>query len=121
MSTKCWKGCFISEGLTDPTILNGFKCYKFYITGSNLEIDENGNLGRWHMYWIEATENRFDIFVENMKYGWYGHFWRDNEIVVIFNGKKFILDKNNKETWKEAINYGLSQNIKEEQLDFKTD
>ena len=121
MSKDYWKGCFISEGLKDPSILNGFNCYKFHITKILLEIDSNGTLGRWHMYWIEAPEDKFNIFEKNVKFSWYGHFWKGNKIIAIFEGKKFELDKNNKETWKDAIAYGLSQNIKKEQLYFLTD
>ena len=121
METRYWKGCFISEGLKDPAILNKYQCYKFRITKENLPIDDKGTIGRWHMFWIEVSESDFDIFKDNMKYNWYGHFWKGNTIVAIFEGKKFQLDKENKDTWKEAITFGRSQNILEEQLDFLTD
>lgn len=54
MAQKSWKGCFISESLKDPTILNDIKCYQIRITEANLPIDEDGNIGRWHMYWMET-------------------------------------------------------------------
>lgn len=116
-----WRGCFISEGLKDPRILNNYKCYKFKITNTNLPLDDNGTTGRWHMYWIESNDVDYKLFSENMKYNWYGHFWCGNEIVAIFEHKIFELKKDDKTTWKEAIEYGKSQNILEDQLDFLTD
>lgn len=116
-----WKGCFISEGLKDPTILNRFFCYKVRITKDNQLLDENGTRGRWHMYWIEVDESSFDIFKDQMKYNWYGHFWNGNDIVAIFEGACFRLKNDDKKTWQEAIAYGKSQGICEEQLDFLTE
>lgn len=121
MENTIWKGAFISEGLEDPRILNDFTCYKFRITSDKLPLDDKGTTGRWHMFWIEAKPENFEIFAENMKYNWYGHFWKDNDIVAVFQGRMFNLIKDDKSTWKEAIEFGLSQNIEEEQLDFLTD
>lgn len=121
MEQSTWKGVFISESLKDPTILNDLKCYKIRITEADLPIDENGNIGRWHMYWIETSKPPVDLFKDNMMYNWYGHFWFENVIVAIFENAVFHLDKNDKSTWNNAINYGLSQGILEEQLDFLTD
>lgn len=121
MKNQFWKGCFISEGLKDPRILNSYNCFKFRITSDTLPLDDKGTTGRWHMFWIEVPESDFDIFKDNMKYNWYGHFWNGNRIVAIFEDQKFELDKENKDTWKEAIEYGISQNISEEQLDFLTE
>lgn len=118
---KTWKGCFISEGLKDPTILNKYICYRFRITKETMILDEKGTMGRWHMYWIEVTEDAFEEFKDNIKYNWYGHFWNDEDIVAIFDGAYFKLLKNDKETWKDAISYGVSQGICEEQLDFITE
>ena len=121
MIKEKWKGCYISEGLKDPTILNHYSCYRFKITTDNLPLDEIGTKGRWHMYWIESEDIDSELFASNMKYNWYGHFWKGNEIIVIFEDRTFKIKKDNKETWKEAIAFGKSQNILEEQLDFLTE
>jgi hypothetical protein len=116
-----WKGCFISEGLKDPTKLNQYQCYKFRITKDNLDLDVKGTKGRWHMFWIEVDQSAFEEFKENLKYNWYGHFWNGNDIVAIFEGACFKLKKDDKQTWQEAFTYGKSQGISEAQLDFLTD
>ncbi|MDC7220998.1 MAG: hypothetical protein PQJ59_13770 [Spirochaetales bacterium] len=121
MLCENWKGCFVSESLKNPKILNELSCYKIKITGPNLPIDEKGTLGRWHMYWIETPNPPIELFKGNMLYNWYGHFWKENEIIAIFEGAVFTLNKNDKETWKDAIEYGKSQGILETQLDFLTD
>ena len=120
MGKDIWKGCFISESLKDPTILNNFKCYNFRITNDNLPLGE-GRTGRWHMYWIETSDPPIELFQESMCYNWYGHFWNGNNIVAIFENKSFHLLQNDRSTWKEAIEYGKKQGILEKQLDFLTD
>lgn len=120
-SEENWKGCFISESLKDPGILNNFKCYRFYITGDQNVLDSKGSLGRWHMYWIEAEKSAFDLFKANINYNWYGHFWKGNDITAVFENKLFKLEKDDKNTWADAIAFGKEQGILEEQLDFLTD
>jgi hypothetical protein len=121
METELWKGCFIAESLKDPTIINNMPCTKIWITDEDQLLDDNGNKGRWHMYWIETTKPPIELFKINMRYNWYGHFWNGNRILAIFENKVFELDKNNEETWKDAIEYGKTQGILEEQLDFLTE
>lgn len=118
MIKDVWKGCFISESLVDPTILNNYHCSKIRITGADLPIDDKGTKGRWHMYWIEVDVDSFHTFEQNMKYNWYGHFWKGNNIKAIFENRIFDLEKEDKTTWTEAIEYGKTQGIPEEQLDF---
>lgn len=38
--------------------------------------------------------------------------------MVVFKDKTFEIDYDDKETWKEAVDYGLSLGIPAEQLDF---
>ncbi len=121
MTDQLWKGVFISEALEDPRILYGFTCTKIKITSDQLPLDDKGTKGRWHMYWIQAMESDFDLFANNMKYNGYGHFWKDNTIQAIFQKRIFELDKHDKDTWSEAIAFGLSQNIEAGQLDFLTE
>ena len=47
------------------------------------------------------------------------HFWKENKMRVLFKGRKFVLDIDNKKSYKSAIDYGLSINIPKEQLDFE--
>jgi hypothetical protein len=40
---------------------------------------------------------------------------------VVFNDKQFKLNKNDKSTWKEAIEQGKKQGIPDRELDFPTE
>lgn len=71
------------------------------------------------MYNSLLSENEIDNVHSHLKPGWYVHFWKKDKMIVLFKDKKFILDINNKNTWKKAIEYGLSIGIPLEQLDFE--
>jgi len=108
-----WKGCIVEESLTDNRILNNIEIIKVRIT------KEQESEKRWHIYNSLLTEEEINKIHLLLKQGWYMHFWKDNKMIVLFKRKKFILDINNKSTWKQAIDYGLSINIPKEQLDFE--
>ncbi len=46
------------------------------------------------------------------------HFWDNRNIIVAFKDKIFEIDYDDKGTWKNAIDYGISIGIPKEQLDF---
>ena len=107
-----YKGCIVEESIDDNRVLNNLKTVKIRIT------DEADPEKRWHIYDSLVSEEEINKLHEHLKQSWYMHFWKDNTMIVLFKGKKFTLDVNDKETWKPAIEYGLSINIPEEQLDF---
>jgi len=118
---KDWKGGIIAEGLCDPTVINKFTVYKASISEYNMPIDYKGNIGRWHGYDVRCSREEIDALQSYILPGWYAHFWKGNKIIVVYNDKQFELDKNDKSTWKEAIEHGKKQGIPEKELDFLTD
>ncbi len=50
--------------------------------------------------------------------GWYMHFWKGKNVKVVFRDKIFEINSDDKETWKDAVAYGLSVGVPKEQLDF---
>jgi hypothetical protein len=116
-----WTGGIIAEGLSDPTVINKFTVYKALITEDNMPIDYKGNVGRWHGYDVRCSRKEIDALQQYILPGWYAHFWKGNRIIVVFNDKQFELDKNDKGTWKEAIEHGKRQGIPEKELDFPTE
>jgi hypothetical protein len=118
---KDWRGSIIAEGLSDPTIINNFSVYKAGITKDNLPIDYEGNIGRWHWYDVRCSREEIDALQPYILRGWYAHFWKGNYIIVVFNDKQFRLNKDDKSTWKEAIEHGKKQEIPENELDFPTE
>jgi len=74
-----------------------------------------------HLYWVSATDKQIETLTSQIRSGWYAHFWKGRKLLVVFRGKKFALESRDKSTWKEAVEYGKSVGIPEEQLDFPTD
>jgi hypothetical protein len=46
------------------------------------------------------------------------HFWRGKDVIAVYKDRTFEFNYDKKETWSEAVNYGKSMGISEEQLDF---
>jgi len=118
---KDWKGGIIAEGLSDPTIINNFFVYEATISEDNMPIDYEGNIGRWHGYGIKCSRKEIDALQPYILHGWYAHFWKKDKIIVVYNDKQFELLKNDKNTWRKAIEHGKAQGIPENELDFPTE
>ena len=105
-------GTVIEESLEDNRILNDLEVVSFRISKDDNPAD------RWHLYKIQTSEEGIDKLSKNIKEGWYAHFWKGEDFIVIFKNKKFTLKQSDKETWKPAVEHGLSLGIPAEQLDF---
>lgn len=112
-----YKGYIIEESLEDNLILNNFK-----IIGIKITDDENP-ADRWHIYEVETSKEQLLKISKYLKPGkWYTHFWDSNKnIIAVFKDKNFEFNYDNKESWNEAVEYGLSLGIPKEQLDFLID
>ena len=53
--------------------------------------------------------------------GWYVHFWKRNKIIVVYRDKQFEITRDDKGTWKDAIEHGRAQGIPADELDFPTE
>jgi len=115
-----WKGIIVSESLSEPSIISEFEVFKATISKKELDLGE-GNKGRWHLYHVYATDSQLDALQTMIKRGWYAHFWRGKDLVVIFKGRRFEMRADDKSSWKDAIEYGLSVGIPEKELDFPTE
>ena len=118
---KDWKGAIIAEGLGDPTVINRSTVYAASISEDNMPLDYEGNVGRWHIYYVEYSREEIDALQPYILPEWYAHFWNDDTIIVVYYDKQFKLDRKDKSTWKKAIEHGKAQGIPETQLGFPTD
>ena len=118
---KGWKGGIIAESLSDPTVINKLCVYKAGITENNMPIDNEGHVGRWHWYDVKCSREEINALQPHILEGWYAHFWKGNKILVVYNDKQFMLDRNDKSTWKDAIEHGKKQGIPEKELGFPTE
>lgn len=110
---KDYKGVIVEESLMDNRILNELE-----ITSIRISKDENPN-ERWHLYSINVSKEEITKISKNLKSTkWYSHFWKGKEVIAVFKNKTFTFDYDNKKTWKQAVDHGLSIGIPKEQLDF---
>lgn len=109
-----YTGTIVEESLRDNRLINTFKVNKVRIPDAENPED------RWHLYEVEATSAQIDKLASQLKpTGWYTHFWKNDDVIVVFPNKKFRINHSDHSTWKDAINYGQSIGIPLEQLDFK--
>ena len=117
----CWKGCVISEGLSDPSIINNYRVVGASITDDDKAIDYEGNKGRWHIYWIKCGREAIEEFQPYVVEGWYAHFWNEDRLIIVYNDRVFEASQSDRLSWSEAIEYGKMQGIPEDELDFPTE
>jgi hypothetical protein len=118
-----WAGVVIAESLADPRLLNRLPVYKTWVSEDGLPVDGAGRTGRWHLYWVTASDADVDAIQQGLvrDMAWYAHFWRDDRITVLFADARFEMRRSDRTTWEPAIAHGLARGIPIEQLDFPTD
>ena len=73
----------------------------------------------WHIYWIACGASDIGRIQAALKpWRWYAHFWRDDDLIVIYHDARFQMDRGNRSTWTAAIEHGRAKGIPDEQLDF---
>lgn len=111
-----------AASLHNPTILNDFDCVKVTVN-----FEPKSTTSKYHFNFLlriedaQIEETIFKIQKE-MSVGWYTFFWNDNTLHIVFNTKKFEIqlpDGWSSEAYKAAQQFGKTQNITEEYLDFK--
>ncbi|EKE29077.1 MAG: hypothetical protein ACD_2C00234G0004 [uncultured bacterium (gcode 4)] len=111
-----YKWAIIEESLTDKDILSDIQVLETEITP---DIDPEDV---WHIHTVMMTEENIFKLAEYLKPAkYYAHFWSRDDMFVVFPNKVFKLDSDNKDSWKDAIDFWLSIDIPLEQLDFLTD
>lgn len=110
-----YKGIIVEESLEDNRIVNEFDIQRVEISNSENSTD------RWHMYTVMVSRVDIDRLAKSIKQGWYMHFWKGREVIVIFRDKQFEFNFDDKATWQPVLEYGRSLAIPEEQLDFPID
>ncbi len=68
MSEK-WRGIIIAESLEEPSLISEFEVYKARISREDLDLGD-GTKGRWHFYWVFATEEQIENLKSTIRKGW---------------------------------------------------
>lgn len=103
------KGTIIENSLANKDILK------------TLQIDRTWQDDDWILHSVRIDEGRVADLSKSLDNGpWYIHLWEPgkDDVIVIFKNKVFKIKLSNKSTWVDAVNYGKSIGIPEEQLDF---
>lgn len=110
---KKYQGTIVQESLIDDRQLNDFEVVSFKVT------DDENIADRWHLFTVMVSEKDIDKLTSNLKSEkWYAHFWKGDDVIAVFLNKKFSFKHSDRSTWEEAVSYGKSISIPEEQLDF---
>lgn len=107
-----FKGTIIENSLSDTSVLQ------------QLQVEKTWQAGTWVLHDVLVTQEQIKELSKHLVDGpWYMHFWEpgQDEVQVVFKNKLFTVQHSDKSTWAEAIVYGKSMGIPEEQLDFLTD
>lgn len=105
-----YKGTIIENSLQDKSIL------------SELQIISSRQSGDWVLHEVLVNEEQLESLGRYLNDGrWYMHFWvpGQDDIVIVFKNRNFTIKSSDKSTWTDAILYGRSIGIPEEQLDFR--
>lgn len=111
-----------SSSLKNPTILNNYEHLKVTI-----QFEPNSLVSKYHHnFLLQFPDNVVDQAIadiqKEMLKSWYSFFWNNNMLNIIFDTKKFAVslpDGWSSDQMKQAQEFGKSQGISEEYLDFK--
>ncbi len=106
------KGTIIENSLLDKSILSRVQ------THSIQHIDD------WILHDVSVDESLIPELAKSLAEGpWYIHLWEPgkDDVTVIFKHKIFTIKFSDRFTWTDAVAYGRSIGIPDEQLDFLID
>jgi hypothetical protein len=91
-----------------------------------LQVLASRSIGSWRLLLIEVEEEKLAEQIQSLQNNmvdiqgkcWYAHFFRQQELIVVYQDRIFPVTVQ-PDTWGEAIQYGLTNGIPEEQLDFQ--
>jgi len=104
-----YKGTIVENSLEDKNILD------------KVQIIKTWQDGDWILHDVLVEENQLEELGKALTDGpWYMNFWVEGKDImkVVYKNKVFDFKISDKSTWAEAMAYGRSKGIPEEQLDF---
>lgn len=111
-----------AASLQNPTILNDFDCVKVTV-----QHEPESSTSKYHFIFslrieMDQIDKVISTIQNKMMESWYAFFWNDRILHIVFNTKKFEIqlpDGWSSEVYLAAQQFGKTQNITEEYLDFK--
>lgn len=119
MKTNIWKGVLIAESLDNLPLPSSIKIVN--TKTASLEKEEDRGIFNFHN--IEVANNDLNEVVNfisiHIHDNWYFHLVKDGEIIVVFHNKIFRAYKEDPKKIEKIREYGISQSILKEQLEFE--
>jgi len=106
------RGTIVENSLADKEVLK------------SLQIVRTKQDGSWILHDVRVEEAQLPMLSNALTDGpWYMHFWElgTGNVKVVYKGKIFSVQSSDKSTWVDAVAYGRSIGIPNEQLDFLID
>lgn len=111
-----------SASLENPTVLNTYKHLNVTV-----QFEPQSTVGKYHYIFLlqfldSGVEQAIVEIQREMLSSWYSFFWNDTSANILFDTARFVVSLPDGWTSKEAIKareFGTSQGIQEEYLDFR--
>jgi hypothetical protein len=107
-------GVIILESLSDTSIMDGVTVLR----ASDVKAPLGDPFPLWSRRLVRISAANIESFAsklaEVMREDFYNHFVDDHRLVVVFKGKYFFLDKDDKSSWSEMIEYGKTVHVGQE-------
>jgi len=111
-----------SASLKNPTILNSYEHLKVTV-----QFEPQSQTSKYHYIFLlqfsdNAVDKAIDDFQQEMLYSWYSFFWNDTSLNIVFDKKRFSVslpDGWSSDEATKAVEFGKSQGIQEEYLDYR--
>ncbi|VVB76181.1 Uncharacterised protein [uncultured archaeon] len=116
-------GVIIEESLEDKAVLSKVRIIKTKVE-EVVERHKTPWVKRWTLHTVGVSAKKAEEIAEELsnsldsKHAWYADFKNDTIHYIIFRKKVFCIDRNSKEQYDEAKQYGISLGIPEYQVNF---
>lgn len=112
-----------SASLKNPTILNNYEHLKVTV-----QFEPQSTVSKYHYIFLlqfpdTAVDQAIAALQQKMLPSWYSFFWNDTSVNIVFYTARFLVNLPDGWTSKEAMKakeFGKSQGIAEEYLDFQS-
>lgn len=108
-----YHGNLLDTEFKDPNFLKKFKVF----------ASRKSRRNPWTMTGVIVPEEKVEEVIKDVQENllddqpYYAHFYRDDELIIVYKKKVFRVTPD-KSTWNEAIKYGRSLGIPDDQLVF---
>ncbi len=106
MAETDYHGVIILESLDDPDVMTGLAI----LQTSDIKAPPGDPFPVWSRRLVRVPAELVlpvaQRLAQTMRPDFYNHFIDEHRLVVVFKGNYFFLDKHDKSTWTEMVEYG---------------